>query len=74
MSIPWGDQAEQGPLFNVPGPLLQHNTARAAEADPSFILLSASNFLHMLLNRHTSPSILQPQPAEMPPPTHHRKI
>lgn len=55
-------------------PLLQHNTARAAEADPSFILLSASNFLHMLLNRHTSPSILQPQPAEMPPTPHHRKI
>lgn len=20
MSIPWGDQAEQGPLLNVPGP------------------------------------------------------
>lgn len=54
--------------------LLRPNTARVAEADPSFMLLSASNFLHMLLNRHTSPSILQRQPAEMPPSPHHRKI
>lgn len=70
MCILWGDQPEQGPQFTIV-PLLQHNTAWVAEADPFFILLSASNFLHMLLNRHTSPSILQPRPAEMPPP-HHR--
>lgn len=32
MSIPWGDQPEQGPLFHVPGPLLLLNTASVARS------------------------------------------
>lgn len=63
-STPWGDQTDLSPPYGVPGRFAPAWHSQCDRSGPLPSSLLASNFLHMLLNRHTSPSVPRPRQAE----------
>lgn len=73
--LPGVTNLSKDPLFNNLGPFPQHHIAKVAEADsPSSSSWPSISCTCCLKGIPLHPSILQPQPAEMPPSLHNRKI